>query len=118
MTERKRVLCSLLLLALFAAQLVYVCSAFALDPSDKYNTSLSLEEETEEDFPDSTEEEDNESESDYFVTQSEIVVFVPFLFKDEIKKLVIDEVNKSLNAKLEQKISWECPISSQVLLPV
>ncbi|MFN5148426.1 MAG: hypothetical protein ACK457_02170 [Flavobacteriia bacterium] len=76
MTERKRVLCSLLLLALFAAQLVYVCSAFALDPSDKYNTSLSLEEETEEDFPDSTEEEDNESESDYFVTQSEIVVFV------------------------------------------
>ncbi|MFN5845200.1 MAG: AsmA-like C-terminal region-containing protein, partial [Flavobacteriia bacterium] len=30
-----------------------------------------------------------------------ILISIPFLFKDEIKKLVIDEVNKSLNAKLE-----------------
>ena len=36
-----------------------------------------------------------------FVLLLIILISIPFLFKDEIKELVIDEVNKSLNAKLE-----------------
>lgn len=36
-----------------------------------------------------------------FVLLLIILISIPFLFKDEIKDLVIDEVNKSLNAKLE-----------------
>ena len=36
-----------------------------------------------------------------FVLLLIIIISIPFLFKDEIKQLVIYEVNKSLNAKLE-----------------
>ena len=76
MTERKRVLYSLLLLALFTVQLVYVCTAFAFDQSEKYSTSISLEEETEEDVPSPTSEEDSETEADYFLSQTEILLFL------------------------------------------
>lgn len=76
MTEKKRVLYSLLMLALFTAQLVYVCTAFALDKSQKYSTSISLEEETEEDVPSPTSEEDSETEADYFLSQTEILLFM------------------------------------------
>jgi hypothetical protein len=102
MTERKRVLYSLFLLALFAAQIMYVCTSFAFDQDDTCSTSISLEEEVEEDVPSSTSEEDNETENSYLPSENFISVI---LKKKENNKPIVGDNRVSLFVHLDTPYS-------------
>ena len=102
MTERKRVLYSLFLLALFAAQITYICTSYSYEKDDKCTTSISLEEEVEEDVPSSTSEEDNETESNFLPSDSCLSII---FHKQERKKPFVKNNLKSSFVHLDTPYS-------------